>query len=57
MDIFSLITLIGGLAFFLYGMSVLSSGLERMAGGKLEAMLKSVTSNRFKWIAISVICP
>ena len=52
MDIFSLITLIGGLAFFLYGMSVLSSGLERMAGGKLEAMLKSVTSNRFKCLLL-----
>lgn len=40
MDVFSVITLLGGLAFFLYGMNVLSSGLERMAGGKLETALK-----------------
>lgn len=37
--------LAGGLAFFLYGMSVMSSGLEKMAGGKLEVTLKKVTSN------------
>ena len=36
MDIFSLFTLCGGLAFFLYGMSVLSSRLEKLAGGKLD---------------------
>ncbi len=35
----------GGLAFFLYGMSVMSAGLEKMAGGKLERTLKKVTSN------------
>lgn len=46
MDIFSVITLFGGLAFFLYGMTTLSNGLERMAGGKLERMLKKVTSGR-----------
>lgn len=46
MDIFSGITLLGGLAFFLYGMQVLSSGLERMAGGKLEAGLKKLTGSR-----------
>ncbi len=48
MDIFSVITLIGGLAFFLYGMHVLSGGLERMAGGRLESMLKKMTSSRLK---------
>ena len=36
MDIFSLISLLGGLALFLYGMSLMSSGLEKLAGGKLE---------------------
>ena len=34
MDLFDFITLIGGLAFFLFGMNVLSEGLERLAGGK-----------------------
>lgn len=43
-----IIPLIGGLAFFLYGMNVMSSGLERMAGGKLERMLKKMTSSPFK---------
>ena len=35
--------LFGGLAFFLYGMSIMSSGLERTAGGGLERTLKKVT--------------
>ena len=35
MDIFSVITLFGGLAFFLYGMNVMSQGLEKMAGSLL----------------------
>ena len=52
MDIFSVITLIGGLAFFLYGMHVMSSGLERMAGGKLEHALKRMTSNPLKSLAL-----
>ena len=40
MDIFSAFSLIGGLAFFLFGMNVMSSNLEKMAGGKLELLLK-----------------
>ncbi len=48
MDIFSFITLAGGLAFFLYGMHVMSSSLEKLAGGKLETILKKMTSNPFK---------
>ena len=48
MDIFSLIMVAGGLAFFLYGMNIMSTGLERMAGGKLEKLLKSMTDNIFK---------
>ncbi len=45
MDIFSLFTLCGGLAFFLYGMNTMSKSLEKMAGGKLERLLKRMTSN------------
>ncbi len=44
------ITVIGGLAFFLYGMGVMSSGLEKMAGGKLEQALKKLTSNT--WLSL-----
>jgi len=52
MDIFSVITLLGGLAFFLYGMNVMSNGLEKMAGSKLEKILRKMTSNRFKGLAL-----
>ncbi len=54
MDFFSIITLLGGLAFFLYGMNMLSDGLERMAGGKLEAGLKKLTSNWFMGLTLGV---
>lgn len=43
--VLAIIMVIGGLAFFLYGMSVMSSGLEKMAGGKMEQALKKLTSN------------
>lgn len=39
--------LVGGLAFFMYGMNVMSNGLETMAGGGLERTMKKVTSNDF----------
>lgn len=39
--------LLGGLAFFLYGMNIMSNGLEQMAGGGLERTMKKVTSNDF----------
>lgn len=45
MDLFSVISLLGGLTFFLYGMNVMSGNLEKIAGGRLERMLKKVTSN------------
>ena len=48
MNIFSLFTLCGGLAFFLYGMTVMSKSLEKMAGGQLERLLKRMTSNPVK---------
>ncbi len=44
--ILSIIALLGGLAFFLYGMNVMSSGLEKMAQGKLERTLKRASSNK-----------
>ncbi|MBE6825327.1 MAG: Na/Pi cotransporter family protein [Ruminococcus sp.] len=50
--ILALIKVAGGLAFFLYGMHVMSSGLEKMAGGKLEMALKKMTSNPFKSLAL-----
>lgn len=48
MDIFSVFTLCGGLAFFLYGMTTMSKSLEKMAGGRLEQMLKRMTASPLK---------
>ena len=52
MDIFSLFTLCGGIAFFLYGMSLMSSRLEKLAGGRLEQLLKKMTSNPLKGLLL-----
>lgn len=49
-SIFNIFTLLGGLAFFLYGMNVMSTGLEKLTGGKLEIALQKMTSNIFKAI-------
>lgn len=48
MDIFSIFTLCGGLAFFLYGIATMSQALEKIAGGRLEKILKKMTSNPVK---------
>ena len=48
MDNFSVFTLCGGLAFFLYGMTTMSKSLEKMAGGRLEQMLKRMTASPLK---------
>ena len=55
MDIFSFVTLFGGLAFFLYGMRVLSESLKKTAGGKLEKLLRKATDNPFKGLTIGAI--
>ncbi|MGN0659483.1 MAG: Na/Pi cotransporter family protein [Emergencia sp.] len=54
MDIFSFITLFGGLALFLYGMNLMSQGLEKLAGGKLEGILKKMTSNPLKSLFLGI---
>lgn len=46
MDIFSVFTMIGGLALFLYGMEAMGDGLSKLSGGKLESILEKLTSNR-----------
>lgn len=55
MSIYSVIKLCGGLAFFLFGMHVMSNSLEKVAGGKLEDMLKSLTSNIGKSLALGAV--
>ena len=47
MDIFDALSLIGGLALFLFGMNVMGQALERSAGNRLEAMLGKLTTNKF----------
>ena len=47
MDIFSVTTMLGGLAFFLYGMRLLSDSLEKSYNGDLNKNLKAVTKNKF----------
>ena len=52
MDVFGVLTLIGGLALFLYGMNVMGAGLEKMSGGKLEKILETLTSNPIKAVLL-----
>ncbi len=47
MDVFDILTLIGGLCLFLYGMNVMGQALERSAGGRLEIMLGKLTKGKF----------
>ena len=46
--IFNVISLLGGLALFLFGMDVMGKALERQAGGKLQTILAKMSSNVFK---------
>ncbi|MBO5973694.1 MAG: Na/Pi cotransporter family protein, partial [Clostridia bacterium] len=52
MDIFSIVTLCGGLAFFLYGMNEMSAGLKKLSGGKLEQILRKMTSTPIKGLIL-----
>lgn len=52
MDIFGVLTLIGGLALFMYGMNVMGAGLEKMSGGRLERILEKMTSSPFKSVLL-----
>lgn len=48
MDIFSILSLLCGLALFLYGMNTMGDGLEKLSGGKLEMILEKLTSSTWK---------
>lgn len=52
MDFFGILTMIGGLAFFLYGMDVMGSGLSRASGGRLEMLLEKLTNSRWKAVLL-----
>ena len=50
MDILQIFTLLGALGMFLYGMNLMSSGLQKAAGDKLRGFLSAMTSNSFKGV-------
>ena len=52
MDFFSVLSMIGGLALFLYGMHVMGEGLSKVSGGKMEKILESLTSNPLKAVGL-----
>lgn len=52
MDFFSVLSMIGGLALFLFGMHVLGDGLAKVSGGRLEKILETLTSNIFKAVLL-----
>lgn len=52
MDFFGILTMIGGLALFLYGMEVMGSGLSKASGGRLEHLLEKLTSNKLRAVLL-----
>ncbi len=55
MDIFSILTLIGGLAIFLYGMDMMGDSLKKLAGSKLESFLASLTSTKTRGFLLGLV--
>ena len=55
MDIFMILSLIGGLALFLYGMDLMGDSLKKLAGGKLESILARLTSTRWKGFLLGLV--
>ena len=55
MDIFDVLSLIGGLALFLYGMNSMGASLEKKAGGQLKSVLTKMTDNPFKGFLLGLV--
>ena len=55
MEISNVFALAGGLALFLYGMTMMSNGLELAAGNKMKAILEKLTTNRFLGVAVGAL--
>ena len=55
MNIFGVLTMIGGLAMFLYGMNAMGDGLAKLSGGKLEQILEKLTSRRIMAVLLGVL--
>ena len=55
MDFFSILTMVGGLALFLFGMDYMGDGLKKLSGGQLESILGKLTSNRIKGFLLGLL--
>ena len=55
MRITTIFMLLGGLGFFLYGMKLMSEGLEKAAGAKMRSILEFFTKNRFIGMIVGII--
>lgn len=55
MELSNIFSLLGGLALFLYGMNMMSDGLEVAAGNKMKAILEKLTSNRFLGVGVGAL--
>lgn len=55
MSVEDILMLLGGLALFLYGMNMMSNGLEAAAGNKMKSILEKLTSNRIKGVLVGAV--
>ena len=55
MDITHITSLLGGIALFLYGMSIMGAGLEKLAGGKMQGVLQKLTSSTLKAVIFGTL--
>ena len=55
MDLFDVLSLVGGLALFLFGMNIMGSSLEKKAGGQLKAVLGKMTDNPAKGFLLGLV--
>ena len=55
MKITDILSLLGGLALFLHGMQMMSSGLEAAAGNRMKSILEKLTSNRLLGVLVGAV--
>ena len=55
MELKDLLSLLGGLALFLYGMQMMSNGLEAAAGNRMKKILEKLTANRFLGVVVGAV--
>lgn len=55
MSIFNVINLAGGVALFLYGMSIMGTGLEKIAGGRMQGVLQKLTASTLRGVLLGTL--